>query len=247
MTRQRGRTVGVVQARMGSTRLPGKPLLRLGSSTALELLVRRLQKCSSLDDLVIATSALPENDAIDAEGRRLGVGVFRGAEDDVVQRLWLAGRACDADAIVRLTADDALMDPQVVDFMADAFDSSRVDCVTSLTSKSFPNGFVLSVFDAAALGRLNEKTLTREEREHVVPGFLARPSQFTTMSISAPRRWQGYSVGTTLDTADDLELMREIVDRFDGSPPGLEDLLKLLIGDRTWSARARRSGHYWSA
>jgi spore coat polysaccharide biosynthesis protein SpsF len=229
---------------MGSSRLPGKPLIDLGGRTALDHLIGSLRQCRALDDLIVATSTLRQNDVLTDEAQRLGVPVFRGDEDDVAHRLWQAGKSRGATAIARLTADDALMDPRVVDFMVTTFDRAGVDCATSLTSRSFPNGFVLSVMSLTAIERLSASSLTRTEREHVIPGFLARPTEFTTLAVTAPPEWQGYDLGATLDTREDLQFVRDVVAHF-GAPPPLEELLRLLSRDDGWARKAARSGRYW--
>jgi spore coat polysaccharide biosynthesis protein SpsF (cytidylyltransferase family) len=172
------------------------------------------------------------------------VGIFRGAELDVIGRLHQTAASRDAAVLVRLTADDALMDPEVVDYMVRTFEPGRDDCVTSLTSQSFPNGFVLSVIDAPALERLTVMSLSAFEREHVIPAFLNRPSQFHCRSVAAPPEWQGYDLSATLDTPTDLDLVREIVEHFGGAP-SLQSLLSMLRGNPDWNRRALAGGRYW--
>src|SRR5262245_46570335 len=109
------RTIAIVQARMGSTRLPGKVLRDLCGATMLAQCVSRLQRARSLDEVVIATSYGPEDDAVVDEGHRIGVRVHRGSAHDVLARYHGAARITDADAIVRVTSDCPLIDPEVVD------------------------------------------------------------------------------------------------------------------------------------
>jgi spore coat polysaccharide biosynthesis protein SpsF len=231
---------------MGSSRLPGKPLLPVGDRTALDRLIGNLRRCRSLADLVIATSTLLENDPLVAEAKRLGVSVYRGDEHDVAGRLYHAGVSAGGTAIARVTADDVLMDPAVVDLMVNAFHEANVDCVTSLTSRSFPNGFVLSVIDQNAMARLTQSNLTANEREHVIPGFLARPDAFTTLSVAAPPAWSAYEFGATLDTPADLQFVRDLIVHF-GDTPRVEQFVSLVKSDLTWSRRAAAAGRYWEA
>jgi spore coat polysaccharide biosynthesis protein SpsF len=239
------KVVGIVQARMGSSRLPGKPLLTLGRTSALGFLIARVGRARSLAQLIVATSDQAENDDLVAECGRLGVECYRGSERDVLGRLARAARAFEADAIVRITGDDVLMDPAVVDFMVDSFGSAAVDCATGLTTRSFPNGFVLSVLAAPALTAADQLSLDSFEREHVIPAFLARRGRFRVLEIEAPPAWAGYDLGLTLDTAADYELLSDLVRRLGERAPGLQELLVLLAQDSPLRQRAKKNGHYW--
>lgn len=232
---------------MGSTRLPGKPLLPLGGTTALGFLVARLRRARSLAELIVATSDRVENDDVAGECDRLGVECFRGSESDVLGRLARAARVFAADPIVRITGDDVLMDPAVVDFMVARFESTPVHCATGLTTRSFPNGFVLSVMSAAALTAANDLALDPFEREHVVPAFLARRERFMVLDVEAPAPWAGYHLGLTLDTAADYELVSEIVRRLGERLGGVPELLALLAQDPDLCRRAEKNGHYWES
>jgi len=245
MPNRSDRVVGVVQARMGSRRLPGKTLMPFAGTTVLGHLVSRLGGAASLAQVIVATSTVPDNDPIELECRSLGVNCFRGDEHNVLGRLASAAQAVAASAVVRITADDALMDAAVIDFMVIRFLSAPVDCATSLTTRSFPNGFVTSVFSAQALAMADGFNLNAFEREHVVPAFLARRDVFNVVEIEAPPQWAAYHLGLTLDMISDYTLMLDVLDRLDGRPAGLDDLLAILADDPGLRRRAEKNGHYW--
>jgi len=230
---------------MGSSRLPGKPLLKIGGMSSLGFLISRLRSSQSLSQIVVATSELSENDILAAECVRLGVGCFRGSELDVLGRLAQAARSFKANIIVRITADDVLMDPAVVDFMVEHFQANVVDCATSLTTKSFPNGFVLSVFSMGALEKAERLAVDPFEREHVVPVFLTRMDSFRTLHVKAPPSWSGYNLGLTLDTVADYEFISDIVRHCGDQLGGIEDILALVARDSDLRQRAQKNGYYW--
>lgn len=239
--------VGVVQARMGSSRLPGKPLLPLGGETALGFLVNRLKDATRLDQLVVATSTKPRDDAITLEAARAGVECIRGSEENVLGRMALAGRTCRADIVVRITGDDALMDPQVVDFMVQRFESGSYAWATGLTTRSFPNGFVLSVISQEALERADAMSVDEVAREHAVLALLNRPDLFTRLDVVAPAQWTGYDIGVTLDTRAQYELMCEVVERLGANQEafGIVDVLRCVRASPSLHEQARGAGFYW--
>src|SRR5262245_35199689 len=117
--------VAIIQARMGSTRLPGKVMRVLGDTTVLGHVVRRTAAATSIDAVVVATTLAPRDSAIVQEAERLGVQTYRGSEEDVLERYHLAARSSDAAVVVRVTSDCPLLDPQVVDAVVRQFTSAR--------------------------------------------------------------------------------------------------------------------------
>lgn len=115
------RVVGIIQARMGSTRLPGKVLKDIGGQTMLARVVQRTQRAQTVSQVVVATTKSPADDVVVAECERLRVAVFRGAEQDVLARYYWAAKAHQAEAVVRITSDCPWIDPSVVDQVVDAF------------------------------------------------------------------------------------------------------------------------------
>src|ERR1700732_5617027 len=130
----------IVQARMGSTRLPGKVLMDLGTKTVLARVVNRLRRATRIDEIVIATSDSVADDVIVRECRQLGVSSFRGSEDDVLDRYYQAARACGAGAIVRITSDCPLIDPQLVDETVQIFQHQCADYGRNVFPRTYPRG-----------------------------------------------------------------------------------------------------------
>jgi spore coat polysaccharide biosynthesis protein SpsF len=202
----------IVQARMGSTRLPGKVLMDLGGQSALGRVVRRLECAKFLDQIVVATSVASGDDAIAAECVRLQVPCFRGSEEDVLDRYYRAAQGWPSDAVVRITADCPLIDAEVVDQTIEVFLSSGAD-YSSNAQETYPLGISAEVFSVAALGRAWREARKEYEREHVTPFFYEHPELFRISSISAHGDYSRYRL--TLDTAEDLQLMRAVYANFD--------------------------------
>src|SRR5271155_1535944 len=119
------KTAAIVQARMGSSRLPGKVLMDLGGRTVLARVVRRLRRSTLLDEIMVATTHSTQDDAVVSECQRLAVSCFRGSEDDVLDRYYQAAQVCKADVLVRITSDCPLIDPGLVDGTIRAFHDQR--------------------------------------------------------------------------------------------------------------------------
>lgn len=203
-------TVAVVQARMGSTRLPGKVLADLGGRPVLQLMLERLTR-AHVDRLVVATSNRPGDDPVADLAEALGVPVVRGSEADVLGRFLLALDRFPADDVVRLTADCPLIDPLVVDAAIGLHRRTGADYTSNTLERTFPDGLDVEVVRAEALCTAAAEATRPDEREHVTPFLHHHPDRFTLASLETAEqlgheRW-------TLDTPADLERLRTIVDR----------------------------------
>lgn len=206
------RVAAIVQARMGSTRLPGKVLAPLAGRPLLEQLVRRVRGARSLSALVVATSTLRRDDAVAALAAGLGVACHRGPEDDVLDRYHGAARAAGADVVVRLTADNPVVDADFVDGCVDAFLAARppLDYLDTTTSGTFPYGLSVEVLSFAALDAAWREARDAGEREHVTAFVRARPGRFRVHHLAGPGRDGDLRV--TVDTPEDLERARRLFD-----------------------------------
>jgi spore coat polysaccharide biosynthesis protein SpsF len=206
------RTVAIIQARMGSTRLPGKVMHDLCGDTMLARGIERIRAASSLAHVVIATTTNTEDDVIVREARRLGVQVFRGSSDDVLARYHGAAHASSADAIVRVTSDCPLIDPGVVDRVVAKL-TNEIDYASNTHDiQTFPRGLDCEVFHRDTLDRMARMATSRAAREHVTVFVRERPDLFRTDQLisetnDSDLRW-------TVDTDADLALVRELYERF---------------------------------
>jgi spore coat polysaccharide biosynthesis protein SpsF len=210
-------TAVIVQARMGSTRLPGKVMMPLGNRTVLGQVLSRCQAIKSADRVCLATSALARDDVVAEEGDRCGVTVFRGDENDVLSRYHSAARFIGADEILRVTADCPLIDPDVCDAVIKLRRSANVDYACNFSPKSFPHGLDCEAFTMDALTLANKNSVSAYEREHVTV-WLIENSDITKANLSnddpsaSHHRW-------TLDTPDDYQFLSKVFSSF--LPDGL--------------------------
>jgi spore coat polysaccharide biosynthesis protein SpsF len=206
------RIVAIVQARLGSTRLPGKSLADLGGATVLARCLGRVAGATTIDELVVATTELPADDAVEAEATRCGVRTFRGSEQDVLARYVRAARRFEAEVIVRVTADCPLVDPWLLDDVVRAFlEVPDCDYASNVLERRYPRGLDVEVASRGALERAAERAADPAERAHVMPYLYRRPNEHRLASVRASEdhshhRW-------TIDTAADLELVRAIMER----------------------------------
>ncbi|HMF14076.1 MAG TPA: NTP transferase domain-containing protein, partial [Gemmataceae bacterium] len=147
------RTVAVVQARMGSSRLPGKALADLAGRPVLWHVVQRVQRARRADEVVVATSTSPADDPIDYFCTRAGIPVFRGSEIDVLDRVYQAARERPADAVVRITGDCPLIDPAVIDRVLENYAGGDYDYVSNVIHYTYPDGMDVEVLSMMALAR----------------------------------------------------------------------------------------------
>lgn len=207
-------TVAIVQARMGSSRLPGKVLADIGGTSMLGRVVGRLVAATTIDGVVIATSTHPGDDQVVLEANRLGVDVFRGSETDVLDRYLGAAREARAEVVVRVTSDCPLLDPAVVDLVVDAL-RWDVDYASNTHRRTYPRGLDVEVLYRDTLERIAAAATSVQAREHVTAYVLEQPREFRVRHVCDDRdhsdlRW-------TVDTPEDLEAVRRIYE---------------LIGDR---------------
>ena len=198
---------------MGSMRLPGKVLMDIGGGTALARVVRRLSRATLINEVVVATSDLPVDDAIVQECEQLGIACFRGSESDVLDRYYWAAKNSDPDSVVRITSDCPVIDPQLVDETIQAFEAHRADYASNVIPRTYPRGLDTEVFTAEALAWAWLEAREPHQREHVTPYFYEHPETFKIASAAGDadlshHRW-------TLDTPEDLDLIRAIYSRFD--------------------------------
>ncbi|MDP2648510.1 MAG: glycosyltransferase family protein [bacterium] len=173
-----GKIVAIIQARTGSTRLPQKVLQPLLGKPMLERMLERVKRAKTLDAIVVATTNMPEDDAVEDIARKSGVGVFRGSEKDVLDRYYQAAKEARADIVVRLTGDCPLHDPNVIDEVVARFLDADGSFDHVGTPKNYPEGLDTEVFTLASLESAWKNAKLPSEREHVTPYFINHPELF---------------------------------------------------------------------
>lgn len=225
-------TVLIIRARMGSSRLPGKTLVPIMGRPMLELMIERLQRARFADEIVVATTTAPEDDAIEALTQRLGVGCFRGSADDVLDRVLRAARAHDADLIVETTGDCPLIDPAVVDRVIETFISGDYDFVSNCLEWTYPRGLDTKAFPTKVLAEVAELTQDAADHEHVSLYIYEHPERYQLCNVAAPAEACRPDLRLTVDTPADLALIRGIFDALYPQKPefGIYDVVRLLDG-----------------
>jgi spore coat polysaccharide biosynthesis protein SpsF len=220
--------LAVIQARMGSTRLPGKVLRPLGSTTVLGWVVRAAATCDAVDAVIVATSTDPADEPVAAAASGLGARVVRGPEDDVLARFVLAV-ADDADetTVVRLTADCPLADPALISMAVHAFEGSGLDYLSTTLVRSLPRGFDVEATSAGAL-RAIELVAEGVERVHVTPHLYLHPDRYDVAGlVFAP---SAEDLRVTLDTPEDALVIESIVQELGEGPHPWRSVVALLRG-----------------
>lgn len=225
--------VATIEARMTSSRLPGKVLLPIGGVPALELLITRLKRSKYLDQICVATTINTTDDPLAALAERLGVKYFRGSETDVLGRVLGAAQSVDADIIVEITADCPFMDPAIVDRGIEEFMSRDVDYVGNTTDAkhlSYANGLDVQVFPARILAEVDALTTDPIDRTHVSYYIFTHKERYRCYNYEAEAEIFGPEIRITLDEEDDYKALCAIADALIPHNPHFtaKDIMKYL-------------------
>lgn len=226
----RPRVVAIVQARMGSSRLPGKTMMDLAGTPLLGRLLRQIAGAASIDEVVIATSAAPSDDVIDQFGSACKVRVVRGSEHDVLSRYVLGANATNADVIVRLTADCPLHSPDTIDEVVQAFLGARVDYASNTNPYTRPDGQDVEVFTRGLLDRAAAVATSGADREHVTP-WMRKTKEAARLDVLHRPPHQP-SLRWSVDHPDDLEFARSVWSYLDARGEGpftFEEIMSAVV------------------
>ena len=228
MTKKNQNMIGcIIQARMGSSRLPGKTLIKLNQyRTTLDFVVNQLSFSALLDKIVIATTNLEQDNIIETNAKTLGIDCFRGSSDDVLDRYYHCAKKFQINTIVRITSDCPLIDPQIVDQVIRKYQSEDYDYVTNTLSRSYPIGTDVEIFSFEILEKTWQKAILPSEREHVTLFIRNKKLNFKLGNLKNSKnlgrlRW-------TLDRVEDLNLIRKIVVKINKNPILMNDILNLF-------------------
>lgn len=203
--------ISTIEARMKSSRLPGKVMKDILGKPVLELLVERLRRAELIKEIVIATTIDPADDVIDKLSKKMRVGCFRGSENDVLGRVLGAAKQYDADIIVEITGDCPFTDPGVTTecikmFLAGGYDYVSTGCLET----TFPNGLSVQVFPTKVLEEVSSLTQDPVDREHVSYYIYTHPERYKLGNYRAPEELFWPELAITLDTPGDFELIKRI-------------------------------------
>lgn len=226
------KVVAIIQARMGSTRLPGKVMLKLHEKTILEHVITRVKQSKLVDEIIIATTVNRLDDSIIEETKKINIKSFRGSEDDVLSRYYYAAKENDADIVIRITSDCPLIDPKVIDEMVEKYlnmtKDNPLDYLSNTIERTYPRGLDAEVFSFKVLEKVFNEATKQTEKEHVTPYIYLNLDKFKIFHYLnnedySEHRW-------TLDTLEDFELITEVYDELykDEHNFYLEEIIKLF-------------------
>ena len=220
----------IIQARMGSSRLPGKVMEKLDQdNTVLSYVIRQLKHSKFLDDIVVATTSLKRDEVIVDFLESEGIKYFCGDEENVLDRYYQCAKKFSMSEIVRIPSDKPLIDPDIVDKCIQVFLSKRYDYVTTFLEPSFPYGTEVEIFSFDALEKTWKNAKLPSEHENVTPYIYNNKDKFQIYNVKnsidlSHLRW-------VVDRAEDLELVRQLVSKIDKDPILMQDILEVFESD----------------
>jgi spore coat polysaccharide biosynthesis protein SpsF len=206
------KTLIIIQARMGSSRLPGKVLMPLGETVVLDYVVSRCQQVKQVDEVIVATSVLPQDDAIKSWCKQHRVPCFRGSEDDVLARYYECAKPYQPDYVIRVTADCPFVDYELADQVIEAMKAEPSDIV--IVEGDLPRGLVVEMVSFSALEYIYHHGKESRHREHVTYYAYEFPDEFKRTYIQAPKTIQQPQLRITLDTEEDYQLCAAVANHF---------------------------------
>jgi spore coat polysaccharide biosynthesis protein SpsF len=199
---------------MGSSRLPGKVMLPLDGMHIIEHDIVRVTCANTVDNVLVATTEKTRDDIIVRYAERCGAAVFRGSEEDVLDRMYKSAESTSANTIVRITSDCPLIDPMTIDTVVNRLSETDADYASNILERTFPRGLDVEAFTLDSFRRVADKAKKPHHREHVTPFYREQPNMFNLKNVTADKvpNSEAFAGRTdlrlTLDEADDYELLR---------------------------------------
>lgn len=197
------KVAGIIQARMGSSRFPGKTLAKIKGLSCLNFLFERIKK-SELDNIIVVTSDQPIDRQIIDLCDDIGINHFTGSEQNVFSRISQALHKIDCDYFLRITGDDILLDSEVINYFIEQINLHSPDFISSFESKTYPNGLVMSGFKKNIFISAYRNSLSSYYKEHVIPFFIDNKVLFNYLSLHAPKDFLGFGINLAIDHPVDL-------------------------------------------
>jgi len=222
--------VSTIEARMGSSRLPGKTLGEVVGKPMLELLIERLKRAKKVDEIVVATTTEPEDEVITKLTERVGVKWFRGSPEDVLDRVLQAAKDYQADIIVEMTGDNPLLEPQLVDEAIDIYLKGDYDYVSNAIKETYPDGLNVQVFSVETLDEVARLTNDPADRENVSLYIYEHPEKYRLYNIEAPLEYYHPEYRWTVDTEEDFQFVKAVYENLYYEKPtfAIADIMTLL-------------------
>lgn len=223
------KVVAIIQARMGSTRLPHKTMAELAGKPLLWHIIERLKTSKEINDIVVATSNSSKDDVIANFCKKHNIKIFRGDEKDVLNRIYLAAKQIKADIVARICADNPFLDIESLDGMIAVLIKQNLDYSSNVYEKGAPHGTVSEVMTFSALEKLEKEAKDPASREHVTVFIRNNPQRFKTENYEVKPQIQRTDISFEINTAEDLEKVRKIYGAlYKGKPIPLTEAIRFL-------------------
>ena len=200
----------IIQARMGSTRLPGKVLMDISGKPMLWHLIERLKYAEKVDEIILAIPDTEQNDVLERLAEENNVKFYRGSEEDVLLRDYEAAKKFNCDVVIRITADCPLVEPKVVDDMIIKHLKLQADYTCNTIKRTFPRGLDVEIFGFETLEKAYKNSYEINQREHVTPYICEHPEIFKLQNVEADCLFNRPELRLTVDANEDLYLIRKI-------------------------------------
>ncbi len=216
----------IIQARMGSTRLPGKVMKKLNGISLLECQLSQLHYCRLLDKIIIATTTNPEDNIIEKIVNSKDIQCFRGNSIDVLDRYFQCAKTFNLKHIARITSDCPLIDPTIVDQAIEIYNNETYDYVNNFSKRSFPSGTEVEIISFNTLEKTWKEAKKPSEREHVTPYIYNNPMKFKIGRLEYKTNIS--NLHWTVDRIEDFELVKKLYQKINKKPILLADILNLI-------------------
>ncbi|MCK5016997.1 MAG: glycosyltransferase family protein [Candidatus Peribacteraceae bacterium] len=220
----------IIQARMSSTRLPGKIMKDLSGQPLLWHVIDRVRTCRMIDEIVLASTANEKDEVLERFAKENDIKLFRGSEEDVLERYLHAAKKYNIDMIVRITSDCPLIDPKTVDKLIEKHIEYRADYSSNILERTYPRGLDTEVFSTVLLEEIDKIATEKFQREHVTPYFYQKPSKYSLNNLVAEKKLNRPDYRLCVDTIEDLELIKLIYGKLYNPPDivSIENVIDLL-------------------
>lgn len=226
--------VVIIQARMGSTRLPGKMMKKIDETPMVQFVVQSVKKAKKVHEIWLATTINPEDDVLATWAEENSVLWYRGSSDDVLDRYYQAAKLAEADIIVRVTGDCPLADPAVIDGVVEEFLKGGADYVSNTQPPTFPDGLDVEVCSFDSIEKAWKEATLSSEREHVMPYIWKHPELFRIKNVTHTPDWSNYRL--TLDTEEDFVLIEKVIEecKKQGNDFSMNTVIDILTSHPEW-------------
>ena len=228
------KTIAIIQARMTSTRLPGKIIKTLGGKPSLINIIERISRAENLNKIIVATSDNTSDNIVEELCVQNNINCFRGSLENVLERFYMCAKFYNADVIIRFTGDNPLIDPQIINDALSYFNASDLDYLSY--KKRLPLGMSVEIFSFKALEKSYLEAKDSECLEHVTPYMIKNTSIFKTFKFEDEHNEDNSDLRFTMDTIEDYEFIKKIYDFFASNNFSYEDVINLLKIHPEWTA-----------